>query len=151
MPSELSRLVMSQINKANFPFGQRQKAHQQVMHALRQIRVYEKTKKYDYCPKTGRQSGLKPMRASAGRPKMSNQITYLISRLNSIWMQHMNKKTRLNRRGERENPFVQFAGPIMRSVGIYNVLDNLNFYRRYANRLAKEIDNTKSYTHVVSK
>lgn len=149
MPSELSRLVMSQIHKANFPFGQRQKAHEQVMRALRQIRVYEKTKKYVYCAKTGRQSGLKPMGSSAGRPKMSNEIIYLISRLNSIWMQHMNKKTRLNRRGERENPFVQFAGPIMRSVGIYNVLDNLNFYRRYANRLAKEIDNTKSYTHVV--
>lgn len=88
--------------------------------------------------------GNRSKRPRAGRPALSEETTYLLSALSSIWMQAFNKKTRLNRRGEPETPYVKFAGPIMASVGINNVLDTLNKYRRYVNRISKIIDKRHS-------
>jgi hypothetical protein len=59
-------------------------------------------------------------------------------------MQALDKKPRLNRRGEVETPYVKFAGPIMASIGINNTLDTLNKYRRYVNRVSKIIDKRHS-------
>lgn len=81
--------------------------------------------------------GPRPNRSHAGRPKLSNETNYLLSVLNSIWMQAFGKRGRLNRRGELDTPFVKFCGPIMRAVKIYNVLDNLSKYLASVNRLLK--------------
>ncbi len=88
--------------------------------------------------------GQRPDRPRAGRPTLSEETTYLLSVLSSIWMQAFDKKPRLNRRGEIETPYVKFAGPIVASVGINNTLDTLNKYRRYVNRTSKIIDKRRS-------
>lgn len=83
--------------------------------------------------------GQRPVRPKAGRPTLSEEATHLLSVLSSVWMQALDKKPRLNCRGEIETPYVRFAGPIMASVGINNTLDTLNKYRRYVNRVSKII------------
>jgi hypothetical protein len=138
------QLVHDQIRDAKFPYIQRQLAEHKILEVLRYLRVDQKTKKNLYCPKSGVLMGVRPRRPKAGRPKLSEETTYLLSSLSSIWMQAFNKKPRLNRRGELETPYVKFAGPIMASVGINNVLDTLNKYRRYVNRLSKIIDKRRS-------
>ncbi len=134
------KFVQNQIRLVNFPYHTRQMAQEKILFVLRQLRLNQKTKKYLYCPQRRCNVGPRPKRSHAGRLKLSNETNYLLSVLNSVWMQAFGKRGRLNRRGERETPFVKFAGPIMRCVQIYNVLDNLNKYRRYVNRTSKIID-----------
>ncbi len=145
------KLVRDQVQRANFPYHTRQVAREKILIALRNLRLNEKTKEYLYCPLRRCRVGLRPQRSHAGRPKLSNETNYLLSVLNGVWLQAFGKRTRLNRRGERETPFVKFASPIMRSVDIYNELDNLNKYRRYVNRTSKIIDRRGSIFVTYSK
>lgn len=145
------KLVQQQIRLAGFPYGKRQQAQEKILYALRQMRLNGKIKDNLYCPKRGCYVGEKPKRLQAGRPKLSNEMTYLIGTLNNVWMQAFNKQGRMNRRTEVETPFVKFCGPIMRSVQIYNVLDNLNRYRASVNRLSKSIGSSGSLTLDVKK
>lgn len=134
------QLIHDQIRDAKFPYMHRQLAESKILEVLRYLRVDQKIKKNLYCPKRRLLTGNRPKRPRAGRPALSEETTYLLSALSSIWMQAFNKKPKLNRRGEPETPYVKFAGPIMKSVGINNVLDTLNKYRRYVNRISKIID-----------
>ncbi len=134
------QLVRHQIRDAKFPYIHRQSTEQKILEVLRYLRVDQKIKKNLYCPKRRVLMGDRPKRPRAGRPTLSEETTYLLSALSSIWMQAFNKKPKLNRRGEPETPYVKFAGPIMASVGINNVLDTLNKYRRHVNRISKIID-----------
>ncbi len=145
------KLVEKQIRLAGFPYGARQRVLATVLYALRQLRLNEKTKKNLYCPKRRCFVGKRPKRPTPGRPRLSNEITYLIGTLNHVWMQAFNERGYLNRRGDGETPFVKFCGPIMRSAQIYNVLDNLNKYRASVNRLSNSIESTGSMTLIVKK
>ena len=138
------QLVHDQIQEAKFPFAHRQLAEHKILEALRYLRVNQKIKAYLYCPQRGLLMGQRPMRPKAGRPTLSEETTYLLSTLSSVWMQALDKKPRLNRRGEIQTPYVKFAGPIMASIGINNTLDTLNKYRRYVNRASKIIDKRRS-------
>jgi len=138
------QLVRDQIRKANFPYTHRQLAEYKILEALRYLRVNQKIKAHLYCPQRGVRMKQRPVRTKAGRPTLSEETTYLLSTLSSVWMQAFDKKPRLNRRGEIETPYVKFAGPIMASVGINNTLDTLNKYRRYVNRTSKIIDKRRS-------
>lgn len=137
-------LVRNQIRSAHFPIVQHALAEKKILEALRYLRVNQKIKAHLYCPQRGVRMGQRPVRPKAGRPTLSEETTYLLSVLSSVWMQALNKKTRLNRRGEVETPYVKFAGPIMASIGINNTLDTLNKYRRYVNRVSKIIDKRHS-------
>ncbi len=138
------QLVHDQIRDAKFSYSHRQLAEHKILEALRYLRVNQKIKPHLYCPQRGVLMGQRPVRPRAGRPTLSEETTYLLSVLSSIWMQAFDKKPRLNRRGEIETPYVKFAGPIMASVGINNTLDTLNKYRRYVNRTSKIIDKRRS-------
>jgi hypothetical protein len=138
------QLVRDQIIYAKFPYTHRQLAEHKILEALRYLRVNKKVKNNLYCPKRGVLMGQRPMRPRAGRPSLSEETTYLLSVLSSVWMQNFDKKPRLNRRGEIETPYVRFAGPIMASIGINNTLDTLNKYRRCVNRTSKIIDKRRS-------
>jgi hypothetical protein len=138
------QLVRNQIRDAKFPYAHRQLVEQKILEALRCLRVDHKVKNNLYCPQRRVLIGERPPRPKAGRPTLSEETTYLLSVLSSVWMQVFDKKPRLNRRGETETPYVKFAGPIMASVGINNTLDTLNKYRRYVNRTSKIIDKRRS-------
>lgn len=138
------QLVRNQIRSAHFPIVQRALAEKKILEVLRYLRVNKKIKAHLYCPQRGVRMGLRPVRPKAGRPTLSEETTYLLSVLSSVWMQALDKKPRLNRRGEVETPYVKFAGPIMASIGIKNTLDTLNKYRRYVNRVSKIIDKRHS-------
>jgi hypothetical protein len=145
------QLVRNQIRSAHFPIVQRALAEKKILEALRYLRVNQKIKAHLYCPQRGVRMGQRPVRPKTGRPTFSEETTYLLSVLSSVWMQAFNKKPRLNRRGEIETPYVRFAGPIMASVGINNTLDTLNKYRRYVNRTSKIIDKRRSVFVTISK
>lgn len=147
----IKSLVQQQIRLAGFPYATRQQAQEKILYALRQLRLNEKTKESLYCPKRGCRVGCRPKYSKAGRPSLSNEMTYLMGVLNNVWMQAFKKRGRLNRRGELETPFVKFCGPIMNRVNIYNVLDNLNKYRASVNRLSKSIKSSGSLTLIVKK
>lgn len=138
------QLVRNQIQAAKFPYIHRQLAEHKILEALRYLRVDQKIKKNLYCAKSGLLMGNRPKRDKAGRPALSEETTYLLSVLGSIWMQSFNKKPRLNRRGEPETSYVKFVRPILASIGINNVLDTLNKYRRYVNRISKIVDKRNS-------
>lgn len=138
------QLVRDQIRDAQFPYIHRQSAERKILEALRYLRVDQKIKKNLYCPKTGFIMLDRLKRDKAGRPSLSEETTYLLSVLSSIWMQSFNKKPRLNRRGDLDTPYVKFVRPIMASIGINNVLDTLNKYRRYVNRTSKIVDKRHS-------
>jgi hypothetical protein len=138
------QLVRVQIGDAKFPYTHRQLAEKKILEVLRYLRVNQKIKNNSYCPKRRVLIGCRPKRLRAGRPKLSEERTYLLSSLSSVWMQAFDQKPKLNRRGEFETPYVKFAGPIMASVGINNTLDTLNKYRLYVNRISKIIDKRHS-------
>jgi hypothetical protein len=143
-------LVRNQIRSAHFSIVQRALAEKKILEALRYLRVNQKIKAHLYCPQRGVRMGQRPVRPKAGRPTLSEETTYLLSTLGSIWMQVFDRKPRLNRRGEVETPYVKFAGPIMASIGINNTLDTLNKYRRYVNRVSKIIDKRHSVFVTIS-
>ena len=145
------QLVRNQIQAAKFPYVHRQLAEKKILEVLRYLRVNEKIKKNLYCPKRGVLMGVRPKRPKAGRPKLSDETTYLLSTLSSIWMQAFNNKSRLNRRGGLDSPYVKFVRPLMASVGINNILDTLNKYRRYVNRISKIVDKRHSVFVTMSK
>ena len=151
MASRHRKLVHDQIQHAQFPYANRALAEHKILEVLSYLRVDQKIKKNLYCPKNRTLIGHRPKRRQAGRPSLSEETTYLLSALSSIWMQAFNKKPRLNRRGELETPYVKFAGPIMKSIGINNVLDTLNKYRRYVNRVSKIVDKRHSVFVTMSK
>lgn len=138
------QLVRDQIRDAKFPYTHRQLAENKILEAIRYLRLNQKIKNYLFCPQRGLRMGHRSKRPRAGRPSLSEETTYLLSVLSSIWMQAFNKKPKLNRRGEIETPYVKFVRPIMVSVGINNILDTLNKYRRYVNRISKIIDKRRS-------
>ena len=144
------QLIHDQIRDAKFPYTYRQLAEKKILEALRYLRVNQKIKAHLYCPQRGVRMGQRPVRPKAGRPTLSEETTYLLSTLGSIWMQVFDRKPRLNRRGEVETPYVKFAGPIMASIGINNTLDTLNKYRRYVNRVSKIIDKRHSVFVTIS-
>ncbi len=125
---KLKRLVAQQIHQAKFPYTRRQLVEQKILEALRYLRVDHKVKNNLYCPQRRVPIGERPPRPKAGRPTLSEETTYLLSVLSSVWMRAFDKKPRLNRRGETETPYVKFTGPIMASLGINNNLDTLNKY-----------------------
>jgi hypothetical protein len=59
-------------------------------------------------------------------------------------MQGIKKKPSVNRRGFNTSKFVLFAEPILMSLGIFNVIDNLNDYKSYRKRLSCIIDRRSS-------
>lgn len=142
--------MRNQIRSAHFSIVQRALAEKKILEALRYLRVNQKIKAHLYCPQRGVRMGQRPVRPKAGRPTLSEETTYLLSTLGSIWMQVFDRKPRLNRRGEVETPYVKFAGPIMASIGINNTLDTLNKYRRYVNRVSKIIDKRHSVFVTIS-
>jgi len=144
MAVSFQQLVHDQIRDAKFPYAHRQLAEHKILEVLDYLQVNQNEKNNLYCPKTGVLMSQRPPRPKAGRPTLSVETTYLLSVLSSVWMQAFDKKPRLNRRGEIETPYVKFAGPIMASVGINNILDTLNKYRRYVNRTSKIIDKRRS-------
>ncbi len=143
---KLKRLVSDQIHQVRFPFSTRASVQEKILYALRTIRIHQKTARNLYCPKRRSLMGSRAPRLKAGRPDLSKEITYLGSVLNTVWMQSLNKPGRLNRRGHTPSPFMKFAEPILRSVQIYNALDNLNKYRRYVKRISKIVDRRRSLT-----
>lgn len=134
------KLISDQIRMAGVPVGLRQELTDQILEALRYLRMNEKTSGYLYCPKTRQKIGPRVEKRTRGRPHFRLERTYLISTLFRVWERAFGKRPRINRRGEYDSAFVIFVEPILEAVGILNVLDNLNQYRTYYNRLSKIID-----------
>lgn len=134
------KLISEQIRQAKIPFALRQEIADQILNALRYLRMNEKTAGYSYCPKTGQRIGLRVLQRRRGRPHFRQERTYLLSTLFRAWERAFGKRPRVNRRGELDTTFVIFVEPILEAVGISNVLDNLNKYRTYYNRLSRIID-----------
>lgn len=138
------KLIQQQVFNAGIPFGKRRDAERQILDALRYLRLNEKVADKFYCPKRRVVMGVRQANTQKGRPPHIKERVYLISTLFQVWLKIFEKRPRINRRGSRDTPFVIFVEPILASVGIFNVLDNLNMYRSYYNQLAKEIDRQRS-------
>jgi len=144
LPNPHQRLVRNQIRQAGFPYGYRQQAEQKILDAIWNIRVQRRIVKNLYSAYNNTKIGVRPSQVGAGRPSKSAQITYLISVLNTVWMCGIKKKPSVNRRGSNISKFVLFAEPILMSLGIFNVIDNLNDFKSYRNRLSQIIDRRSS-------
>jgi len=134
------KLVERQVFNAGIPFGKRRDAERQILDALRYLRLNEKIADKLYCPMRRVVMGVRQLHTKKGRPAYVQERIYLISTLFQVWLKTFGKRPRINRRGSQDTPFVIFVEPILLSVGIFNVLDNLNMYRSYYNQLVKEID-----------
>lgn len=134
------KLISSHVRQAGIPYALRQEVTNQILQVLRYLRLNSKISRYQYCPKTRKKLGMRILDRSRGRPHLKMERTYLISTLFRVWVRAFGKRPRINRRGEYDTPFVMFAEKILRSVGIFNALDNLNQYRAYYNRLSRIID-----------
>jgi hypothetical protein len=140
MPNPHQKLVRNQIRRAGFPYGYRQLAEQKILEAIWNIRVQRRIVKNLYTSYDNSKIGSRPPQVGAGRPSKSAQTTYLISVLNTVWMRGMNKKPSVNRRNSNTTSrFMLFAEPILMSLGIFNVVDNLNKFKAYRNRLSRII------------
>jgi hypothetical protein len=144
MPNPHQRLVRNQIRQAGFPYGYRQQAEQKILETIWNIRVQRRIVKNLYSAYNNTKIGGRPPQVGAGRPSKSAQITYLISVLNTVWMQGMKKKPSVHRRGSNTSQFVLFAEPILMSLRIFNVIDNLNAFKSYRKRLSRIIDRRSS-------
>lgn len=144
MPRYTKKLVEQQVFHAGIPCGKRQDATRQILDALRYLRLNQKVAANLYCPKRRVVMGVRQLHILKGHPSYIQQRTYLISTLFQVWLKVFGKRPRINRRGSRDTPFVIFVEPILASVGIFNVLDNLNMYRSYYNQLIKEVDRQRS-------
>ncbi len=138
------KLVEQQVFYAGVPFNQRQDATRQILDALRYLRLNEKVAANLYCPKRRVVMGERQLHTEKGRPPYIQERTYLISTLFQVWLKVFGKRPRINRRGSQDTPFVIFVEPILASVGVFNVLDNLNMYRSYYNQLVKEVVRQRS-------
>lgn len=139
MPNPHQKLVRNQIRRAGFPYGYRQLAEQKILEAIWNIRVQRRIVKNLYTSYDNSKMGNRPPQVGAGRPSKSAQTTYLISVLNTVWMRGMNKKPSVNHRKSNASKFVLFAEPILMSLGIFNVIDNLSKFKAYRNRLSRII------------
>lgn len=144
MPNPHQQLVRNQVRQAGFPYGYRQLAEQKILEAIWNIRVQRRIVKNLYTSFDNSKIGERPPQVGAGRPSKSAQTTYLISVLNSVWMQGIKKKPSVNRRGSNTSKFVLFAEPILMSVGIFNAIDNLIRFKTYSKRLSRIIDRRSS-------
>jgi len=135
MAKNYQRLVKHQVSMAGIPYRQSARAISMILEALRSLRVIQKTSDSLYCPMRGVRVGPRPAYSHAGRPNNEAEATYLISVLRYVWSKTKNKKPTANRRGYPDTPFVQFAEPLLQSVGIYNTLDNLSRYSRSTKHL----------------
>jgi len=139
MPRYTKKLVQQQVFNAGIPFNQRQDATRQILDSLRYLRLNEKVAPNLYCPKRRVVMGKRQLHTRKGHPSFIQQRTYLISTLFQVWLKVFGKRPRINRRGSLDTPFVIFVEPILASVGVFNVLDNLNMYRSYYNQLVSEV------------
>lgn len=144
MPNPHQELVRNQIRQAGFPINYRQQAEQKILDAIWNIRVQRRIAKNLYSAENNSKIGDRTPQVGAGRPSKSAQTTYLISVLNTVWMRGMNKKPSVSRRDFRDSRFVIFAEPILMSLGIFNIIDNLNDFKSYRKRLSRIIDRRSS-------
>lgn len=151
MAKNYEHLVKTQVKMAGFPYGLRQESIHKILDALWNLRVIQKTQPFLYCPKNRLRLGPRPPRKHAGRPPLDHETTYLLSTLNSVWMQAFKRPPTANRRGERDSPFVRFAEPILESVGIHNILDNITKYRRHRSDVwQRTLDEAKRQTDKIN-
>ena len=144
VPNLRQRLVRNQIRQAGFPYGYRQKAEQKILEAIWNIRVQRKTSEYLYGSVNTIKTGICPAQQGGGRPSKIQETIYLISVLNTVWIRGIKKKPSVIRRGSNTSQFVLFAEPILMSLRIFNVIDNLNDFKAYRNRLSRIIDRRSS-------
>lgn len=140
MPNRHQRLIRNQICNAGFPYVYRQQAEQKILDAIWNLRIQGRTAKYLYGSIHAVRTGERESQVGAGRPSKIAQTTYLISVLNTVWMQGTQKKPTINRRGSNSSKFMLFAEPILISVGIFNAIDNVNRFNSYRNRIGRIID-----------
>ena len=151
MPNPHQQLVRNQIRQAGFPYGYRQQAEQKILEAIWNIRVQRRIVKNLYTACSNSKIGNRLPEGGAGRPSKSAETTYLISVLNTVWMRGIKKKPSVNRRGSNTSKFVLFAEPILMSVGIFNVIDNLIRFKSYRKRLSRIIDRRGSVFVTIKK
>ena len=128
MAKNYRHLVKTQVQLAGIPYSERQRSEHMILEALRNLRATKKTASHLYCPMSRSPIRARPSYSTAGRPRLEAEATYIISVLRYVWSKAKGKKPTANRRGDPDSPFVQFAEPILHSIGIFNTLDNLSRY-----------------------